>query len=188
MSQPIYDATTESTHVLDTMQSPGVVTFSGHDQKWKWDVQAASGQSGATSRLVGDELPQFQASYFLASPEDQIAWAAFQRLLESAVVPTARSLVIYHPDLARNHIVEVSVQSIGGWVRDERGGVTVLVQYIVNRPPKSKAAKGATGKGGSAAPPGGSGSDEYDPNAERKRELDELLNSYDDPGTDGMNV
>jgi len=166
--------------VLGTARSPGVVTLTGHDREWSWDVQQAKGQTGASSALNGDSVGQFQASFYLASPADQIAWPAFQRVLESAVMgPEPVALPIYHPDLAANRFTEVCVATIGGVVRDERGGATVIVKFIEYRPPKPKTTTTATGRGGSATPPGssgdGTGGDAYDPNAERKRELDELL-------------
>lgn len=92
--------------------------------------------------------------------------------------PEPVALPIYHPDLAANRFTEVCVATIGGVVRDERGGATVQVKFIEYRPPKPKPTKTARGRGGSATPPGSSGDgtgDAYDPNAERKRELEELL-------------
>ena len=104
--------------VLGTARSPGVVTLTGHDREWSWDVQQAKGQTGASSALNGDSVGQFQASFYLASPADQIAWPAFQRVLESAVMgPKPVALPIYHPDLAANRFTEVCVATIGGVVR-----------------------------------------------------------------------
>ncbi|MFA6619417.1 MAG: hypothetical protein WCT23_10165 [Candidatus Neomarinimicrobiota bacterium] len=163
---------------LGTATSPGTVTLSGHDRDASWDVAEAKGQKGASSTLNGDSVGQFQASFFLASPADQIAWPAFQRVVESTLnVRPPKALPIYHPDLAANHFTEVCAKSIGGIVRDERGGATVLVTFIEYRPPKAAAAKSANGGGGSTPGAGdASGGDGYDPNAERKRELDKLMN------------
>jgi len=167
---------------LGTATSPGVVTLTGHDRDPSWDVEAAKGQKGASSTLNGDSVGQFQASFYLASAADQIAWPAFQRVLESTL-NGPKALPIYHPDLAANHFTEVCAASIGGILRDERGGATVLVKFIEYRPAKPAGAKTATGGGGGSAPgtggnpadPGSGGGSGYDPNAERKRELDELL-------------
>lgn len=165
-----------SSITLGTARSPGTVTLSGHDRDPKWDVAEAKGQTGASSALVGDSVGQFQASFFLASAADQIAWPAFQRVLESTINGgEPKALPIYHPDLAANHFTEVCASSIGGVVRDERGGATVLVKFIEYRPPKPKPAKTAGSSGGGNAPPAASAGDDYDPNAERKRELDALL-------------
>ncbi len=159
---------------LGTATSPGTVTLTGHDRDPSWDVEAAKGQKGASSTLNGDSVGQFQASFYLASAADQIAWPAFQRVLESTL-SGPKALPIYHPDLAANHFTEVCAASIGGIVRDERGGATVLVKFIEYRPPKPARAKKATGGTGGAGGAGGGGGSGYDPNAERKRELDELL-------------
>jgi len=169
--------------VLGLSKSPGVVTLSGHRRDQAWDVVAAKGQVGASSKLNGAGVGQFQASFYLATKEQQDAWPPFQRVIESLTdgpKPVAKS--IYHPDLALNHYTEVSNASIGELIRDDRGGATVLAKFIEYLPPKPKAAKGATGAGGTAVP-GGGGSpgteSEYDPNAERKRELDALLDEAD---------
>ncbi len=161
---------------LGTATSPGTVTLTGHDRNPSWDVEDAKGQKGASSTLNGDSVGQFQASFYLASAADQIAWPAFQRVLESTL-NGPKALPIYHPDLAANHFTEVCAASIGGIVRDERGGATVLVKFIEYRPPKPARAKKATGGTGGVNPadPGSGGGSGYDPNAERKRELDELL-------------
>lgn len=163
-----------------TATSPGVVTLTGHDRDWTWDVETAKGQKGASSALNGDTVGQFQATFYLASVADQIAWPAFQRALEASVNgPAPTAFPIYHPDLAANRYTDACVASIGGIMRDERGGATVLVKFIEYRPPKpasTKTAKGGTGgAGGNPADPGSGGGSGYDPNAERKRELEELL-------------
>lgn len=158
--------------------SPGVVTLTGHDREQSWDVAAAKGQVGASSVHNGANVGEFQASFFLASPEDQIAWPAFQRVLEGMVEgPEARALPIYHPDLCQNHYTDVSVKSIGGILRDDRGGVTVQVRFIEYRPPKPKPAATAKAKPGTGAGAGGVHFVEgkQDPNLKRKQELDELL-------------
>jgi len=162
--------------VLGTAVSPGVVTLSGHDRESAWETTAAKGQTGASSTLNGSPVGTFQASFYLASVEDQIAWPAFQRVIESTTNGAAPvALPIYHPDLAANRFTEVCGANVGGIVRDSRGGVTVLVKFIEYRPPKPKAAKGATGSGGNATPGGAGGGDANDPNADLKRELDNLV-------------
>jgi len=171
-----------SSIVLGKAVSPGVVTLSGHDRNANWDIAEAKDQTGASSKLNGAPIGQFQASFYLASPADQIAWPAFQRVLESTTNgESPKALSIYHPDLAANKFTEVCEASIGGIVRDERGGATVLVKFIEYRPPQPKASKaakggGAGGAGGKNSPtdPGGAESD-YDPNAARKAELDALI-------------
>ncbi len=160
--------------------SPGLLTLSGHDRVQNWDVQAAKGQTGASSQLNGAPIGRFKASFYLAhdrlsNPEidDFALWDEFQRLLEGLISgPTPVAVPIYHPDLARNHFTEVTVASIGGMVHDGKGGATVTVEFIEYRPPKPKAAAGAKAKpagkgGGKAAKP--------DPNAGAKAELAALV-------------
>jgi hypothetical protein len=166
--------------VLGTAVSPGVVTLSGHDRELAWDTESAKDQTGASSKYNGEQVGEFQASFYLASADDQIAWPAFLRVVRSTISgPVPKALPIYHPDLAENGYTEVCAKSIGGRVRDPRGGVTVLVVFIEFRPPKPKPAKaaasggGGTGGGSGASNP--SGGSEYDPNAERKAELEALL-------------
>lgn len=172
--------------VLGTMRSPGVVTLSGHDRPKDWDVQKAKGTTGASSNLNGDPIGQFQASFYLADdgadpgqPTDFDLWEDFQRVIESMTNgQTPAALPIYHPDLARNHITEVSNAGIMGMVHDGRGGATVVVKFIEYKPPKPKKSKKASAKPGSKAAQGNNtpfGPPPPDPNAEAKAELASLL-------------
>jgi hypothetical protein len=165
-------------HVLGTAVSPGVVTFSGHDRQQTWDKQKAKGQKGATSKLDGEDIIEFQASYWLATTEDQLAWPAFRAVIRSTTHPEPKALPIYHPDLAEQHITEVCQASIGGAIRDSKGGVTYLVKYIEFKPPKSAPAKASSGgtAGSKASKP-----EPYDPNRAAKRELDGLLDEAAKP-------
>lgn len=166
--------------VLGSHVSPGTVTLSGHDREWDWQVNEAKASVGATSVLNGSSVGQFQASFFLASVADQIAWSAFQRVLESTVTgPTPKALPVYHPDLAANGFAEVCVAHIGGALRDTQGGMTVQVKFIEHRPatpkPSAQATGGGGGSGGTSGAGGNPDKDSYDPNAERKKELEALL-------------
>ena len=79
-----------------------------------------------------------------------------------------KALAIYHPDLARNKITDVVVESIGVLQHDGKNGATVVVKFLEYRPPKPKPAKKAAA--GKAA-----GTSRPDPNADAKRELAALL-------------
>jgi len=160
--------------VLGESISPGKCTLSGHDRAQSWDTQKAKGQTGATSTYNGEDVGQFQASFYLASPEEQLKWPAFKRVIESTTSGgEPKALPIYHPDLAENRFTEVCNAGIGGAIRDSQGGVTYQVKFIEFRPPKPKPATTATPQ------PGGTdedtGASTYDPNREAKRELDGLL-------------
>ncbi len=168
--------------VLGDVPSPGIVTLSGHDRVQNWDVQAAKGQTGASSQLNGAPVGKFKATFFLAHDrldqpdiDDFALWDNFQRLIESMTAgPTPVALPVYHPDLARNHFTEVSNASIGGMVHDGRGGATVTVEFIEYKPPKPKPAAGAKAKpGGTATAPGKQ--PKPDPNAAAKAELTALV-------------
>ena len=157
--------------------SPGTVTLTGHDRSWSWDVQKAKGQTGATSQLQGLDLAEFQASFYLASVEDQLAWPAFARVLESTVGGAApKALAIWHPDLALQKITEACVTMIGGPIRDARGGVTVQVKFIQYSPPKPKppaSATAGTGTDGKAQ--------KYEHNKAARNELNGLLTNAGKP-------
>jgi len=169
------------TLVIGDRISPGTVTLTGHDRGHEWDTQKASGQTGATSKYAGEKLAEFQAAFFLADVEDQLAWPAFQRLLESTVNgPSPKALAIYHPDLASNRITEVCLVSVGGPIRDARGGVTIQVKLIEYRPPKPKPVQSATAAASSAADKQGN-QQKYDPNRAAKDELAALLAEARDP-------
>lgn len=180
MSRP-YDEELD-THTLGTTRSPGVVIFSGHDRMKNWKVNAAKGKTGASTQLEGDDPIKFTATYFLAgddlpdgTPDVFDRWDAFQRLIESTT-PQGGSpfaLPIFHPDLARNHITEVSNGGVGGRVHDGKGGVSVKVTYQEYKPAKKKAAASPTAKpAGSIA---GGPNTKPDPNAAAKAELAALV-------------
>lgn len=179
----------QSTIVLGTTRSPGVVTLSGHDRIKNWDIQKAKGQTGASSALNGDDVGQFQGSFYLADDEDFARWEDFQRLVESLTGgPTPIALSIYHPDLARNHFTEVTNGGVGGVTYDGRGGRTVVVKFLEYKPPRpkptAKASAKASARSASAAGSSTSGGGgqfgpppppKPDPNEDAKRELAELL-------------
>lgn len=171
--------------ILGTTFSPGVVTISNHDRVKEWDVQAAKGSTGASSKRNGDPVGKFTATFFLAGDEndddgknDFIRWEEFQRLLESIVDgTTSNTLPVYHPDLAQNHFTEVSVANIGGITRDALGGATVVVQFIEYKPPKKKPVAKAQPKAAGST----SATSKPDPNAQRKKEVAALLNEARKP-------
>jgi hypothetical protein len=173
--------------MLGSLKSPGKVTLSGHDRKANWDIQSAKGTTGASSKLNGEEIVQFQASFYLAADEDDeignndfTRWDEFQDLIDSMTSgPTPIALPIYHPDLCRNRITEVSRGSVGGMIHDDRGGATVVVTFVEYKPPKAKATAGAKAK-----PAGRTGTttvSKPDPNAERKRQLAALTDEARKP-------
>jgi hypothetical protein len=143
-----------SSIILGTMRSPGVVTLSGHDRDENWDIQKAKGNAGATSKLNGADLGEFQASFYLCADSndengenDFTRWEAFQDLIDSTTSgPKPIALPIYHPDLCRNRYTEVVKRSVSGLVWDLQGGATVVVKFGEHRPPKPKPAAKATAK------------------------------------------
>lgn len=167
--------------VLGIAESPGVVTLSGHDRVKAWDIQAAKGQTGASSKLNGDPIGKFKASFYLADAEDLERWERYQFLIEAMTNgPAPQALPIYHPDLARNHFTEVTNGGVGGLIHDGKGGATVVVDFLEYKPPKPKpSAKAKAKPGGKVASGGGEFGPppppKPDPNADAKRELAELL-------------
>jgi hypothetical protein len=189
MTTPDDNADALNVIVLGTQTSPGVVKFSGLERAEAWDVQAAKGQTGATTTLQGKPIAKFTATFSLAGDgfeetsgaedirDDFDRWEDFQRLISSMTAGAKPfALPIYHPDLARLGITEVTNGGISGAVHDGRGGVTYTVTFLEYRPAKPKAAAKATAKPaqnyantdeGRRSPP--------DPNAARKAELDRLV-------------
>lgn len=169
-----------STIVLGTTRSPGVVTLSGHDRDKNWDVKKAKGKTGASMTLNGDDPIPFTASFYLADdgsnpgePTDFDQWDQFQRFIESTVsLPIPFALPIYHPDLARNRITEVTCAGVGGMIHDGLGGATVKVKFIEYKPPKKKAAASPSAKPSGAT---AGATTKPDPNAAAKAELAALL-------------
>lgn len=175
--------------ILGTTRSPGVVKLSGHDRIKQWDVKNAKGTTGASSALEGDPIGKFDAVFTLAGDDvdgvtDFDEWEDFQRLIESTTSgPTPVALPIYHPDLARNRYTEVTNGGIGGMIHDGKGGATVKVTFLEYKPPKPKPAAKATAKPGASGAAAGPNTKptKPDPNAERKRQLNALLDEADKP-------
>lgn len=173
--RPTDDDESWDTILLGSLRSPGVVTLTGHDRMKNWNVQKAKGTTGASSKLDGDDIGTFKASFYLvddgsAEVSQFDRWDEFERLVKSTTdgaKPVA--LPIYHPDLARNLFTEVSNGGVSGFVHDGKGGVTVTVTFIEYKPPKPKPVAGAQAKPAAA---GGTGkATAPDPNAAAKREL-----------------
>jgi len=167
--------------VLGTETSPGTCVVSGHDRNPEWDNQKAKGSTGASSKLT-DKRPIANPSvtFFLTADRfdgtenDFDRWERFQRLIASTTDgPTPFALPIYHPDLARQGITEVTNAGIGGMVHDGKGGASVTVKFQEYRPPKPAPTKTAGAKG--SAGKGASGARKPDPNAKAKAELAALL-------------
>ena len=182
--------------LLAGVQSPGVVTLSGHDRSWKWDKKIGDGQSGGSLELKGSELTTFTATFRLvndpSSDVDEVAaWDGFSRLIRSSVeAKSPTGLDIYHPDLARNQIRSVVEGKIGGMTHDGMGGRQVVVTFEEYSPPKkksgspsgSKAASPGGASGGAAGVDGGQfGPPTPDPNQAAKDELAALVEEANAP-------
>ena len=77
MSNPISNPDLYDHIELGGVQSPGVVTLSGHDRKIGWDIKKGNAQSGATTTRSCDDPVEFTASFYLADEEDFDAWPTF---------------------------------------------------------------------------------------------------------------
>ena len=141
MPNPIDDPDLYDHVELGGVQSPGIVTITGHDRKIGWDIKKGSGQSGATTTRSSDDPTEFTCSFYLADEEDFDAWPTFLATVNSTVsgqTPTA--LDIYHPDLAENDIKAVVKATVMGSVHDGKGGVTKVVKFLEYRPPRTLSA------------------------------------------------
>ena len=137
MPSPISDPDLYDHVELGGVQSPGIVTITGHDRKIGWDIKKGSGQSGATTTRSSDDPTEFTCSFYLADEEDFAQWPTFLATVNSTVsgqTPTA--LDIYHPDLAENDIKAVVKATVSGSVHDGKGGVTKVVKFLEYRPPR----------------------------------------------------
>jgi hypothetical protein len=155
--------------ILGGQASPGTVALSNCERAHKWDQQQPKGQTGEYSVSKGGKNSGFTATFYLADETDVAGWDSFSALIASTVDgPKPKAMSVYHPDLARNKITDVVVESLGILNHDGKGGAHVTVKFLEFRPPKSKpAAKAAAGVPAKAKRP--------DPNAAAKAELAALL-------------
>lgn len=157
--------------LLAGVYSPGKATISGHKRAFKWDIKDGDGQSGATSTFKGEKVAQFIVSFELVLDpvlgiDDFAEWDAFLPILEKGA-NGKEALLIFHPDLVSLRIDCVTVESIGGFIHDGMGGAKVEVAFIGYAPPKKKT--------GTPKPKGN------DPNADLKKQIDDLLNEAKKP-------
>ena len=174
--------------ILGGVRSPGLVVLAGHDRAKNWDIKAAKGSTGASTTLNGDAPAKFTATFTLANdeaiegasgPSDFAQWDEFQKLIESTTNgPKPFALRIYHPDLARNRITEVTNGGVSGLKHDGKGGSSVVVTFLEYKPAKKKASGNPTAKAGRT---GTTTLEKPDPNAAAKAELAGLLTEAKKP-------
>ncbi len=165
---------------LGGVGSPGKVTLSGHDRNQKWDIKPSDGHGGATSTYKGEEVTQFTASFYLvqdpgAGIDEFAEWDTFRAKTLAKMIPATGdpiALDIRHPDLTENGIKSVTLGGVGGKAHDGKGGATVVVKFIENRPSKKK---GGTPKGSKSSVA------KVDPNADLKAEIAGLLKQASQP-------
>lgn len=155
---------------LNDVPSPGVVTLSGHDRNQKVDIKDGDGQGGATTTHKGEKVAQFTATFKLVldpvlGVDEFVEWDVFMAVIRPGM-DGKTALPIYHPDLARNLITQVTVESVGGMQHDGKGGATIAVKFVEFKPPKPK----------SATP-----KPKNDPNAAAKKEIENLLKEAQAP-------
>ncbi|HEY3499765.1 MAG TPA: hypothetical protein VGK73_33970 [Polyangiaceae bacterium] len=155
--------------LLDGQPSPGVVTLSNCERQHGWEKQSPKGQAGEFTVNKGPKNSAVVASFYLVDDTDVGGWDSYAAMLSSTVDgPKPKAMSAYHPDLARNKITDLVVESIGILQHDGKGGAHVTVKFLEFRPPKPKPASKAA-----AAPP--AKAKRPDPNAAAKRELAALL-------------
>jgi hypothetical protein len=180
MPNPIDNGALYDVIELAGKRSPGIVTLSGHDRNQKWDVKDADGSGGASTTYKGEQIAQFQASFYLVKDPVQeldefAAWDSFAALIRSSLPNSGKpkALTIYHPDLSANDIKSVCQASIGGMAHDGKGGATVVVKFLEFRPAKKKGGSPNATKATTAA--------KVDPNADLKKQIDDLLKEAKKP-------
>lgn len=171
MANPIDNPDLYESLQVDGVRSPGQVTLTDHDRNQKVDVKDADGHGGASVTHKGEQLTQFQASFYLVKDpvlgaDDFADWDVFSAKLRGSLPNTGKPkvLILYHPDLLANGITVATVVGISGMKHDGKGGATVVVKFVEHRPPKKK--------GGT---PTGAATTKVDPNADLKAEIDSLL-------------
>jgi len=179
MPNPIDNPDLYDSIELAGRRSPGVVTLSGHDRNHKWDVKPADGANGASTTHKGEEITQFQASFYLVKDPvlglDEFAlWETFAAIIRKSIpkVGSPTALKIYHPDLAANDIKTISHATIGGMTHDGKGGATVVVKFLEYRPIKKKTSSGS---------PLPKPLEKPDPNADLKAQVRDLTNEAKRP-------
>ena len=172
MSNPISNPDLYDHIELGGVQSPGVVTLSGHDRKIGWDIKKGNAQSGATTTRSCDDPVEFTASFYLADEEDFDAWPTFLAVINSTVSgKTPSALDVYHPDLAENDIKSVVKGTVAGTVHDGKGGQTRVVKFLEYKPPRKAGGSPNGSKAGAAAKA-------PDPNAAALAEIAALTAAY----------
>lgn len=130
--------------VLAGVPSPGTVAITGQKRVIGWDVQAASGQTGATTKRKGEPIGEFDATFFLTDEaaeggSDFENWDRFESLILSSVEGTdPKALEIIHPDLNRLGFTAVVLGELGELKNDGKGGATITVHFLEYRPPAPK--------------------------------------------------
>lgn len=170
MPNPIDDPELYDHIELGDVESPGIVTLSGHDRKTGWDIKKGSKQKGATTTQTCDEPCEFTASFKLTDEDDFNDWPAFLAVVLATVSgPTSKAVDIYHPDLAENDIKSVVKATVMGVVHDGMGGQTRAIKFLEYKPPR-KAGGTPNGSKASAKAP--------DPNAAALAEIAALTAAY----------
>lgn len=168
---PITDEEIFNVIELAGVESPGVVTLSGHDSIVEWDVKSASGQKGASLTKKTEKPREFTASFYLADQDDFDDWPAFRDVINSSVAgKVPKALDIYHPDLESNGFKSVVKASIAGVKHDGKGGQTYVVKFQEYAPP---IASGGSPTGSASKP-----KTTADPNAAANAQLAALTAQY----------
>ena len=170
MPNPIDDPDLYDHIELGDVESPGVVTLSGHDRKIGWKINSGNAQKGATTVRSCDDPVEFTASFYLADEDDFNDWPAFLEVVNATVATkSSKAVDIYHPDLAENGITSVVKATVMGTVHDGKGGQTRVVKFLEYKPPKP-AGGGPKGSKASAKAP--------DPNQAALDEIAKLTAAY----------
>lgn len=167
---PIDDAYLYNVISLGGLDSPGIVTITGHDRVQGWDIKSGSGQKGATMTRKKSDPIEFTCSFKLADREDFDAWPSFAAAIKATVDgKTPKAVDIYHPDLAEVGITSVVMGTIAGTVHDGLGGQTKVVKFREYLPPAPAPGSPKGSKSSAKAP---------DPNQAALDELAKLTAQY----------
>jgi hypothetical protein len=174
------------TFTLAGLRSPGICKFPDLIRDEGWDVQVPKGSTGGNTVhnntkpiSFGVELRLWKDAYV----DHFDRWEDWKGLL---VIPikkdSPKALDILHPQLEGLGIRSVVAQTRAEYIPDGRGGATVKWKFLEYRPIQPAKSQGPNGSKGSGAGSTSTQQKKSDPNADLKKEVEELTKQFKEAG------
>ncbi len=161
------------TFLLAGRRSPGLCKFPTLPKRDEgWDVQVPKGTTGGNT--IHNNQPPVKFSVELRLWKDDkvdhfARWEDWKDILQTPVKANdPKALDIWHPQLEGLKIRSVVVASRAEYVPDGYGGARVTWDFLEYRPPATKKAQAPAGSKSSST------TKKNDPNADLKKEIEEL--------------